>query len=200
MKSRRIIKHELIEIPIPAGTTLTQFNIPEQNNLREVNLLGIQVHVNEITPYSAISQKPTLTYEVMKKCFLTLQNYAGFAFLHLAPSLMFQTMRHFTETFETSGGSSQGGTSNIDEGPPVTADATGGSAEGGSATGSGSDVIFETDIKDFAQQKVNWPQSQLNFSASIENDVTEDSVVLISVYYYDPKNARDSDTTFAKMH
>jgi hypothetical protein len=193
MKNRRIIKHELIEVPIPAGTTLTEFQIPEQNNLREVELLGIQVHVNEITPYSVISQKPTLSYQVMEKCFLTLLNYAGFAFLHLAPSLMFQTMRHTTgevltntdTTGGTGGGPEEGGT-------------------GGEATASSSstfdDVIYDTDIKDFARQKVNWPQSKLNFSRSITSDIEVDSVVLISVYYYDPKNPKDNDTEFAKMH
>lgn len=188
MKSRRIIKHELIEIPIPAGTTLTEFQIPEQNNLREVELLGVQVHVNEITPYSAISQKPTLSQDVLNKCFLTLLNYKGFAFLHLAPILMFQTMRHTdgevdTETTGGTGGAPEEG-------------GTGGTA---SSSSTFEDVIYDTDIKDFSRQGVNWPQSKLNFSRSISSDVEAASVVLLSVYYYDPKNVSDNDTKFANM-
>jgi len=178
----------LIQILIPAGTTARQFPIPEQNNLRNVELLGIQVHVNEITPYSVIDQKPTLTQAFMQKCFLTLLNYSGFAFLHIAPILMFQTMRHTVTTVTT-----------------TTSGGTGGAPEeggtGGAATSSdtSSDVIYDTDIKDFAGQRVNWPQCYVNFSQDI-SALGADSVVLISVYYYDPANAKDNDTPFRKMH
>lgn len=182
MKSRRIIKQELIEVAIPAGTTLTEFPIPEQNNLRNVELLGIQVFVNEIIPFSAISQKAVLTQAYMQKCFITLLNYGGFAFVHLAPILMFQTMEYETFTIANS--------------------ASGGSeGEGGSAASSAveTSVIFDRDIKDFSRQCVNWPQCKLKFSASIAALGT-DSVVLIAVYYYDPESPADNDTIFAKMH
>jgi hypothetical protein len=187
--AKRIIKHELIEITIPANTTKTQFKIPEQNNLRNVELLGIQVHVNEITPYSVISQNPTLSQTVLDKCFLNLINYAGFAFLHIIPILTFQTMRHTNGVVQTS---TTGGTGGAPE--------EGGT--GGTATSQSTfdDVIYDTDMKDFAGQKTNWPQCFVQFSQDISGDVSVDSVVLISVYYYDPANAKDSDTPFRKMH
>lgn len=171
----KICKHELIEIAIPSGTTLTRFLIPEQNNLRDVNLLGIQVYANETTPYSVISQKPVLAQSVLNKCFITLVGYDGFEFLHRIPILDFQTLKYVNSE-----------TATASDGAASTAEAT------------VTELIRETDIKSFIGQKTNWPQSYIEFSQSISGSVVADSVVILSVQYTDGKN-KDLFTPFKNM-
>lgn len=92
--SKKIIKHELVEVLVPAGSTLTQFQLPELNNLRQVDLWGVQVYYNSIVPKSVISQKDVIVKSVLQNAFLTLTNYDGKEFLKQCPMVMFQTIEN----------------------------------------------------------------------------------------------------------
>lgn len=99
--SKKIKKHELFEVLVPAGTTLTQFPIPDIPNLRQVNLLAIQAYYIDLVPKSVISQKVLVTKDIFKNAYLTLTNYDGKEFLKQAPMQMFQTIQG--NTAETAG-------------------------------------------------------------------------------------------------
>jgi len=90
--SKKIIKHELFEVNVPAGTSLTQFPIPDLPNLRHVQLWGIQSYYGGIVPNSVISNKAVVSKADFKNSFLTLVDYKGRQFLNQAPLQMFQTI------------------------------------------------------------------------------------------------------------
>jgi hypothetical protein len=96
--SKKIIKHELFEVLISAGTSLTQFPIPDLPNLRHVQLWGIQVYYKDIVPNSLISGKAVLTKADFQQSYLTLVNYDGKQFLNQAPLSMFQTIENNLST------------------------------------------------------------------------------------------------------
>jgi hypothetical protein len=92
--AKKIIRHELVSVTIPALSTATRFNIPDLPNLRNVHLWGVQVYTvdqvftdintgNAVLPHTA----------VLHNSFLTLVNYGGKEFLKQAPSIMFNTIQ-----------------------------------------------------------------------------------------------------------
>jgi hypothetical protein len=92
--AKKIIRHELVSVTIPANSTATRFNIPDLPNLRNVHLWGIQVYtvaqVNaDINTGNAVLAQGT----VLHNSFLTLVNYGGKEFLKQAPSLIFSTVQ-----------------------------------------------------------------------------------------------------------
>jgi hypothetical protein len=91
---KKIIRHELVEIIIPANSTLSRYNFPDIPNLRNSHILGLQLwDANTITT-SPISQNPLLTAALAQtKTFITLVNYGGKEFLKQAPSVMFSTIQ-----------------------------------------------------------------------------------------------------------
>lgn len=92
--AKKIIRHELVSVTIPANSTATRFNIPDLPNLRNVHLWGIQVYtVNQV--FTDInSGNAVLTHTaVLHNSFLTLVNYGGKEFLKQAPSIMFNTIQ-----------------------------------------------------------------------------------------------------------
>lgn len=91
---KRIVKHELFEVVIPAGSTATRFQLPDLQNLRNVALWGVQIYYDAIVPYSIISGAPTITKTDAQLSFLTLENYAGRQFLHQSPYFLFQTIEN----------------------------------------------------------------------------------------------------------
>jgi hypothetical protein len=91
--SKKIIRHELVSVNIPANSTLTRFVIPDLPNLRNVLTFGIQVYtVNEVFT-DIISQNPVCSHTVvLHRSFLTFVNYGGKEFLKQAPAIMFNTL------------------------------------------------------------------------------------------------------------
>ena len=91
--SKKIIRHELVSVNIPANSTLTRFVIPDLPNLRNVLTFGIQVYtVNEVFT-EIISQNPVCSHTVvLHRSFLTFVNYGGKEFLKQAPAIMFNTL------------------------------------------------------------------------------------------------------------
>jgi hypothetical protein len=91
--AKKIIRHELVSVAIPANSTLSRFNIPDLPNLRNVHTFGIQVYTEEITTRDIISQNPVVnSIAVLKNSFITLVNYGGKEFLKQAPATIFQTI------------------------------------------------------------------------------------------------------------
>ena len=141
--AKKIIRHELVEIIIPANSTLSRFSWPDIPNLRNSHLLGIQIYNSSQVTTSVISQN-TLVSEtiVLKNSFITLVNYGGKEFLKQAPAIMFNTLQNDLST---------------------------------------STNQSETDIKAFVAQKVNWPKSYVEFTATAS--AATDRSYLMSVYY-----------------
>lgn len=91
---KRIVKHELVEVIVPAGSTATRFQLPDLQNLRNVALWGVQIYYDKIVPFSVISGRPVIGKGDAQFSFLTLENYAGRQFLHQSPYLLFQTIEN----------------------------------------------------------------------------------------------------------
>ena len=91
--AKKIVRHEMVSILIPANSTLTRFNIPDLPNLRNVHTFGLQVYTDQQLKLDIISQNPILnSVAVLRDSFITLVNYGGKEFLKQAPSTIFQTI------------------------------------------------------------------------------------------------------------
>jgi len=95
---KKVYRHELIEISIPANSTATQFKIPDQPNLRNMKLVGISAYAQENTPASPISQQAVITEAEMKKVYLTLQDNSGDQFVNLSPLSNYRTIESTAAT------------------------------------------------------------------------------------------------------
>lgn len=91
---KRIVKHELLEVIIPAGSTATRFLLPDAQNLRNVQTWGIQIYYDLLVPFSIISGLGTITKANSLISFLTLENYAGRQFDKQSPINKFQTIEN----------------------------------------------------------------------------------------------------------
>ena len=99
--AKKIIRHELVEVTVPKGSTLTRFSFPDIPNLRNSLLWGVQVYTVNTTPKSIISGNAVLSHtNVLHNSFITLQNYSGKEFLKQAPAAMFNTL-HFDASNST---------------------------------------------------------------------------------------------------
>lgn len=97
--AKKIIRHELVSVNIPANSTLTKFQIPDLPNLREVLTFGFQVYTIDEVAKDIISQSPVLSHTaVLHNSFLTFVNYGGKEFLKQAPSIMFNTINQSLST------------------------------------------------------------------------------------------------------
>jgi hypothetical protein len=93
--SKKIIRHELVSVIIPANSTQTRFNLPDLSNLRNVMTFGIQVYTVDQVAVDIVTQSPVLGHTaVLHNSFLTLVNYGGKEFLKQAPSLIFNTVNN----------------------------------------------------------------------------------------------------------
>lgn len=158
--AKKIIRHELVEIIIPANSTLTRFSFPDIPNLRNSHILGLQVYDGGSVKNSVISQNLVVGQLIVQsKSFITLVNYGGKEFLKQAPALIFNTIQSDT-----------------------TASAN----------------LHENDIKAFVGQKVNWPKSYIEFTATAS--AATDTSYLISVYYSlsMKEEAQENNFTFGK--
>ena len=91
---KRIVKHELLEVIIPAGSTATRFLLPDAQNLRNVQTWGIQIYYDLLVPFSIISGLGTITKANSLISFLTLENYAGRQFDKQSPINKYQTIEN----------------------------------------------------------------------------------------------------------
>ena len=92
--SKKIIRHELVEIIIPANSTLSRYNFPDVPNLRNSHILGLQIWDANTVTTSVISQNPLVPLALTQtKIFITLVNYGGKEFLKQAPAVMFSTIQ-----------------------------------------------------------------------------------------------------------
>jgi hypothetical protein len=97
--SKKIIRHELVEITIPAGSTLTRFNFPDLPNLRNVLLFGYQVYTVNAVTASIISGNAVLPHtQVLHNSYSTFVNYGGKEFLKQAPNIMFSSLNQNIST------------------------------------------------------------------------------------------------------
>jgi hypothetical protein len=97
--AKKIIRHELVSVNIPANSTQTKFQIPDLPNLREVLTFGFQVYTRDEVAKDIISQNPVCTHTaVLHNSFLTMVNYGGKEFLKQAPSIMFNTIQQAIDT------------------------------------------------------------------------------------------------------
>ena len=89
----RQIRHELVEIIIPAASTLTRFQFPDIPNLRNSHLWGLQVYTRSQVTTSIISGNslPTQT-QVQHNSFVTLVNYGGKEFSKQVPAIIYNTL------------------------------------------------------------------------------------------------------------
>lgn len=92
MNTQKIIRHEWVELPVLAGSTLTRFNFPDLPNLRNVLLFGIKCYTIDMLQLSINNQLPLLDRtNVLLKSYITLVNYGGKEFLKQAPLQIFNS-------------------------------------------------------------------------------------------------------------
>ena len=91
---KRIVKHELIEITVPAASTATRFQLPDAQNLRNVQTWGIQIYYDQIVPRSIISGDKVINKADSLLSFLTMENYAGRQFDKQSPINKYQTIEN----------------------------------------------------------------------------------------------------------
>ena len=97
--SKKIIRHELVSVNIPANSTLTKFILPDLPNLREVLTFGIQVYTVDEVAIDIISRNPVTSHtNVLHNSFMTFVNYGGKEFLKQAPAIMFNTINQALST------------------------------------------------------------------------------------------------------
>jgi len=172
--AKKLIRHELVEITIPAGSTLTRFQFPDIPNLRNSHLWALQVYygpIDNVTPPDpAVNQLITKGIQTglnvisnvkLRSCFITFVNYGGKEFLKQAPALNFQTQF---------------------AGP------------------TGPIVPMEWDTKTFVGQKVSYPKSYLEFNAPPAQP-TESTVFMCSILYSLPfaEEKKESGYAFSKQ-
>lgn len=92
--SKKIVRHELVEITIPANSTLTRFNFPDIPNLRNSHIFGFQIYDSSQVSKSIISGNTVISETAVNaNCFVTLVNYGGKEFLKQAPAVLFNTIQ-----------------------------------------------------------------------------------------------------------
>lgn len=96
---KRVFKHEMIEIIVPANSTSTKFQIPDQPNLRDTNILGVEAYTDDVTPKSPLSGEAVVTETELKSIFLTFQDNAGNEFNKQAPLLQYKTIQSSANGF-----------------------------------------------------------------------------------------------------
>jgi len=99
---RRVVNSELIQVIIPAGTTRTKFQLPDQQNLRNVKLMGIVAYTLSEVPVSIIGLGGLVSLAQLKSCFLTLQAYNGENFSWQVPLIALRNMGDGLTTMQSS--------------------------------------------------------------------------------------------------
>jgi hypothetical protein len=96
--AQKIIRHEWIEIPVPANSTLTRFQFPDLPNLRNVLLFGLETYTSVDISKSINNQLDLINSNaLLPNCYVTLVNYGGKEFLKQMP------IRNLMYTFNVTG-------------------------------------------------------------------------------------------------
>lgn len=89
---KKIIRHEIIEVVIPAKSSSTRFLLGDFPNLRNVHLWGIQAYASETNGKLGINTLlPIIDYGTLITGYLTLVNYGGKEFSKDLPMLNYFT-------------------------------------------------------------------------------------------------------------
>lgn len=89
---KKIIRHEIIEVVIPAKSSSTRFLLGDYPNLRNVHLWGIQSYTGETNGKLGINTLlPIINYTTLTTGYLTLVNYGGKEFSKDLPLLNYFT-------------------------------------------------------------------------------------------------------------
>lgn len=89
---KKIIRHEIIEVVIPANSSSTRFLLGDYPNLRNVHLWGVQAYTLETNGKLGINTLiPILAYDQLTTGYLTLVNYGGKEFSKQVPLLNYFT-------------------------------------------------------------------------------------------------------------
>jgi hypothetical protein len=94
---KKIIRHEIIEVVIPAKSSSTRFLLGDYPNLRNVHLWGIQAYTFQTNGKLGINTLlPIITYATLTTGYLTLVNYGGKEFSKDLPMLNYFTYQGAT--------------------------------------------------------------------------------------------------------
>lgn len=89
---QKVIRHELVEIAVPKGSTLTKYQIPDLPNLRNVHIFGLQFFGKVDITKGIQTGFDVLPYEkILRTGFITLVNYGGKEFLKQSPCVEWHT-------------------------------------------------------------------------------------------------------------
>lgn len=100
---KKIIRHEIIEVVIPANSNSTRFLLGDYPNLRNVHLWGVQAYTSETNGKVGINTLiPIIDYAELITGYLTLVNYGGKEFSKQVPLLNYYTYQGATtRSYET---------------------------------------------------------------------------------------------------
>lgn len=91
--AQKIVRHELVVIPIPNGTTQNKFLIPDQPNLRGALIDGIEIYCVDQLAKEPTQQLALLSAsDVQKNSFITLVDDNNDEFVKLSPALLWSTL------------------------------------------------------------------------------------------------------------
>jgi hypothetical protein len=94
----RIKRFQVIEVPVPSGSTLTFFSIPDQPQLRNAKIQGIQVYTPTAITKTPLSGATPTTLADLKQSYLTL--YQGdLQILYRLPLLALNNISDLTSPF-----------------------------------------------------------------------------------------------------
>jgi len=94
---KKIIRHEIIEVVIPALSSSTRFLLGDLPNLRNVHLWGVQAYTSETNGKLGINTLiPIIDYTELTTGYLTLVNYGGKEFSKQVPLLNYYTYQGAT--------------------------------------------------------------------------------------------------------
>jgi hypothetical protein len=94
----RIKRFQAVEINVPSGSTLTRFQFPDQPQLRNAKIQGIQVYTPTAITKTPLSGATPTTLADLKQSFLTL--YQGdLQILYQLPVLAFNNIADLTSPY-----------------------------------------------------------------------------------------------------
>jgi len=94
----RIKRFQVIEVPVPSGSTLTFFSIPDQPQLRNAKIQGIQVYTPTTITKTPLSGATPTTLADLKQSYLTL--YQGdLQIIYRLPLLALNNISDLTSPF-----------------------------------------------------------------------------------------------------
>lgn len=96
--TRCIIRSELVEVIIPAngGQPKTKIQLPDNQNLRNSYIMGIETYTVDTIPLSIVTKTVVVGFPLIQSVFLTLQDYQGVNFLSQMPVVDFLNLAPIT--------------------------------------------------------------------------------------------------------